>query len=154
MHISAMWAFNPGGQNRGVNVVAYRNPSALDEHPDIIAILANATKNDIIAHRYELRPGGNRLEASLDLIFDDNAFDPAEIMKQLNDIEKHDFRKYDPVKPLIFQRRLGRWPMYGVFDVYTGPHSIGGARAVFSMLSRMNALFFRENPDLKSRPAA
>jgi len=152
MHISVMWLRVPGELKRGVNVVIRKHPGL--QELDIGQIVDDPSKENIIACRHELKPGGNRVEASLDLVFEDRGYDPDAIDKQLKDVEMSIYTKYTHLEPMRFKRPLGQSPMQGVFETYLGPLSADSARAIFSLLRGTLGMFLDVNPEMKALAAA
>jgi hypothetical protein len=133
MYITAMWLRSPATGERGVNVTIYRHPNGLPDQGDPERIAENPGQE--VAVRYnELRPGGNYVQAFLDLVLEDVHYDRDAINSALERIENNEFLRHTSNPLRLTEQLKSNAELKVVFGVNIGFEDPESKRAIFSLL--------------------
>lgn len=153
MYISTMWLVKTRGGERGVNVSVYKHPDGLSNaHGDDVLKYTDDPKAVEAFSYNQLTPGGNRVEAELDIVLEDDVYDRDAVLRALAEAESGLGDKY-LVKPHKFDATLPRGRLYGSFRSNLVPLDPGFARAVFSLLRSVLAAALQKHGDKLARAA-
>lgn len=158
MYITANWLRNREGI-RGLNVDIHRNPNGvLDGSKNSVGpVIKDAIKTGgkAIAKSHELKAGGNRIEAYLDLVFEDELYDFDRIKKVLEEAKKAILDDYVPAAPLPFEVPLVNGKkVLGVFGTNLGVLHMDSAEIVFRLLSGAITMALEEHDSKLKKPEA
>lgn len=132
MYISALWVVSPDGSKRGVNVEVYRHPTGLPHDGDLKKLVKDPGGASPSARYTEVTPGGNRVEAALDLVLADEAYSRDAVIRALDAMATEHLKRL--VRPVPWTIKLPEGEMRGLFTSYLGPMDPTSARVVFSLL--------------------
>jgi len=133
MYIVAMWLRAPKDGSQGVNVVIRKHPAGLPHDGDLKKIIQDpAGRGDAVRYD-ELPPGGNRVQATLDLVLEDGDYDRTAVLRALLEFEQKGLGMVVS-EPLTLELPLGRGRLRGVFTTNLGPMDPQSTQAVFSLL--------------------
>ncbi len=133
MFITAQWLRAPKDGTRGVNVTIYKHPDGVPHGGDVKQIADDPLPKSGIVRYDELRRGGNRVQAQVDLVLDDKDFDRETIRDALHECERTQVDVYVST-PLALDVPLKHGRIHGRFEILTGPMDPQSARAVFYIL--------------------
>ncbi len=132
MYIVAMWLRAPKDGSEGVNVVVYKHPGGLPHGGDLKEIMREPGTR-VGAVRYdELRPGNNRIQATLDVVLEDDGYDRSIVVGALREWERT--LGMFVSEPLLIDVQLPKGRLRGVFTANLGPLDQQSTRAVFGLL--------------------
>lgn len=159
MYITANWLYQPKTEVRGLNVDVHRNPGGiLPGSKDTVGPVikqAVETSSEAVATYYELTPGGNRVEAYLDLVFEDDIYDFELIKIVLEKAKKDILDNYIPIVPLPFEVVLEDGKKFlGVFGTNLGILPMDSAEVVFRLLGGAIETTLWKNRDKLKKPEA
>ncbi len=133
MYIVAMWLRAPKTGSQGVNVVVRRHPNGLTHGGDIDKIIRDPQAGSLGDFRYEeLRKGGNRVQAALDLVLEDKSYDRKAIHEALVDYERKFLGRLIP-NPVRIDLQLPSGSLQGQFVIHLAPDP-QITRATFNLL--------------------
>jgi hypothetical protein len=136
-----MWLRSPKDGSEGFNVTIRKHPAGLPHDLDIEAYVRDPGGNDPIRYE-ELRRGGNRVQASLDLVFKDEDYDQDRIITELIEFKENRLNK-----PVSNSQRIeildGR--VCGLFTMNLGPPDARFNDAIFANLIGTIERAFQKN---------
>jgi len=133
MYIVGMWLRAPKDGSQGVNVVIRKHPTGLPHDGDLTKIIEDPVRHEDALRYSELRPGGNRVQASLDIVLEDRDYDRAAVLRALDEFEQRELGMFVS-EPLSIDMPLGEGRLRGRFTTNLGPMDPQSTRAIFSLL--------------------
>ncbi len=131
MYITVMRVEAPR-QGRGINIFLHERPGPPDPVNPWKVVDDPGPRVRSVAWA-EIKPGGNRIEAYLDVFFDEQAYTPAFLPWALDEIERSiDVRATNPAKIEI--KKDGDVIAYAVFSVNLGLDDLMSKHRVFQDL--------------------
>lgn len=143
MYITAMW-LRPPRKDRGVNIYIHKHPDGLPFGGDIAKISQDPGPDERSLRRIEARPGGNRVEAYLDIAVEDKDYSLERLETALDQVrEILDLGTMEnPLQidvPLENGRRICL--RFSVSDSMAGPES---KRRIFALLRGTLRVWLKE----------
>jgi len=132
MYITAMWVRSMEGI-RGVNVHVHFHPEGLPHGGDLIKVASDPYSTSVRGpSRIEIKPGGNHVQAFLDVLLDDQTYTPERVQAAL--AATRVAIKGDTPNPLRKQVMIDGNSIYVVFSVNLGFEDPDSKRKIYSLL--------------------
>lgn len=139
MYITANWLYQPKTEVRGLNVDIHLNPGGvLTGSKDTVGPVikhANQTGGEAVATYYQMTPGNNRVEAYLDLVFEDADYSFELVKLVLERAKRAVLDSYVPIVPLPFEVVLESKKVLGVYGTNLDVMTEDATEVIFRMLS-------------------